>query len=140
MIEIQRKGCISRNKCLPLCRQTTLLYNMERKELDAYIDTHRRIYDFCNKVLLKIEANYEGVLDGTDCCLEDVIYCDSFIEVEYSYEGDNISSLVMPYEALLSEDVDACAKQIADEIYTIIDEMSEEILLTEPIKTDNYMN
>ena len=40
----------------------------------------------------------------------------------------------------LSEDVDACAKQIADEIYTIIDEMSEEILLTEPIKTDNYMN
>ena len=54
---------------------------MERKELDAYIDTHNRIYDFCNKVLLKLEADYEGVLDGVNCCLEDVIYCDSFIEV-----------------------------------------------------------
>ena len=112
---------------------------MERKELDAYIDTHNRIYDFCNKVLLKLEADYEGVLDGVNCCLEDVIYCDSFFEVEYSYEGDNMSSLVMPYEALLREDVEACAKQIADEIYTIIDEMSEEILLTEPFNTD-YKN
>ena len=50
-----------------------------------------------------------------------------------------MSSLVMPYEALLREDVEACAKQIADEIYTIIDEMSEEILLTEPFNTD-YKN
>ena len=112
---------------------------MERKELDAYIDTHNRIYDFCNKVLFKLEADYEGVLDGVNYCLEDVIYCDSFIEVEYSYEGDNRSSLVMPYEALLREDVEACAKQIADEIYTIIDEMSEEILLIEPFNTD-YKN
>ena len=115
---------------------------MERKELEAYQAIQKRIYDFCEKVIEKLEADYEGILEGTNCMLDDVIITKDFIDVYYSHDDDELytDSFTMSIDMLLSEDVDACAKQIAKEIYSIDAEIAEEEGLKTVIKFDKYMN
>ena len=100
---------------------------MERKELEVYQATQKRIYDFCGKVMEKLEADYEGILGGTDCMLEDVIITPDFVDVYYSHNDDNLysDSFTMSIEMLLSEDVDTCAEQIANELYAIDKELED---------------
>ena len=116
---------------------------MERKELDTYLATKKRINDFCDKVIQKLEADYEGVLEGDGCYVTDIFFAKDFIEVAYSfedeYEDDYDSSFTISYEVLLSENVDACAEQIADEVYSFYDEMEEEEGFGN-VNTNLYMN
>ena len=125
-----------------LCTLKLLLSYMERKELEAYQAIQKRIYDFCEKVIEKLEADYEGVLEGTNCMLDDVIITKDFIDVYYSHDDDELysDSFTMSIDMLLSEDVDACAKQIAKEIYSIDAEIAEEEGQKTVIKFDKYMN
>ena len=101
---------------------------MDKKEFEAYIKTDRRISAFCNNVMLKLENEYEGFLEGTNCCLEDITFTDSDIYVDYSYEIEDeeelgMSTFIITIDQLLREDVDACAKELADEIYSSGEDM-----------------
>ena len=54
--------------CILKQRQT-----MNRKELDAYVDAHQKINSFCIKVLEKLQADYDDILEGSSNTLEDFI-------------------------------------------------------------------
>ena len=62
MKEIQIKSALF-GIIIYLCGDKVLSTYMERKELDTYLATKKRINDFCDKVIQKLEADYSYFLE-----------------------------------------------------------------------------
>ena len=94
---------------------------MNKEELNAYVDTHQKINSFCIKVLEKLQADYDDILEGSSNTLEDFIIDKRSNTLEIAYMNNDTGglfadSLFAPLDVLLAEDVDACCKAIVDDI------------------------
>lgn len=70
---------------------------MERRELNTFIATRKRIYDFCEEVLAILDDDYDGILEGEDCYLDNIVFHKARFAFGSQWCEPNVKSLRVGY-------------------------------------------